>query len=57
MPEYGAVSVANTNGFSATDSGTVLPPVTPARMRWNTSAAYTREKAGHTDARRLPQRM
>ena len=40
-----------------TDSGTVLPPMTPARMRWNMSAAYTREQAGHTDARRLPQRM
>ena len=49
--------VANTSGFSPTDAGTPLPPVTPARMRWNMSAAYTREHDGHTDARRFPHRV
>ena len=48
--------VANSSGWSATDSGTVLPPVTPARMRWNMSAAYRREQDGHSDARRFPHR-
>jgi hypothetical protein len=37
-------------------SGTPLPPATPARMRWNMSAAYSREHDGHRAARRLPQR-
>ena len=55
-PNDGAVSVANTSGFSATDAGTVLPPTTPARIRWNMSAAYYREHDGHTVARRLPHR-
>ena len=48
--------MANTSGFSATDSGTVLPPATPARISWNMSAAYRREQDGHSLARRLPQR-
>lgn len=52
----GAVTVANTSGFSATVSGTVLPPATPARIRWNVSAAYNREQDGHSDARRFPHR-
>jgi hypothetical protein len=55
-PNEGAVRVANTSGFSATDSGTVLPPTTPARIRWSMSAAYSREHDGHSPARRLPQR-
>ena len=38
-PMDGAVRVANTSGLSATVSGTVLPPLTPARMSWNVSAA------------------
>jgi hypothetical protein len=48
------VTVANTSGFSATCSGTVLPPATPARIRWNMSAAYNREQDGHSGARRFP---
>ena len=48
--------MANTSGFSATVSGTVLPPATPARIRWNMSAAYNREQDGHTSARRFPHR-
>ncbi len=36
--------------------GTVLPPVTPARMRWNMSAAYSLEQDRHWLARRFPQR-
>ena len=55
-PNEGAVRVANTSGFSATVSGTPLPPVTPARIRWNVSAAYSREQDSHSEARRLPQR-
>ena len=39
FPNDGAVNVANTSGWSATDSGTVFPPVTPARIRSNMSAA------------------
>ncbi len=54
--EQGAVTVAKTNGFSATVAGTVLPPATPARIRWNMSPAYSREQEGHSLARRLPQR-
>ena len=38
-PNDGAVTVAKTSGFSPTRSGTPLPPATPARMRWNMSAA------------------
>ena len=30
--------------------------MTPARIRWNVSAAYTREQDGHSAARRLPHR-
>ena len=48
--------VTNSSGFSATVSGTPLPPTTPARIRWNVSAAYTLEQDGHSDARRFPQR-
>ena len=44
----GAVKVAKTSGCAATDSGTVFPPVTPARMRWNMSAVYSREQEGHS---------
>ena len=55
-PIEGAVSVANTSGLSATRSGTVLPPRTPARISWNMSAAYRREQDGHADSRRLPHR-
>ena len=55
-PNEGAVRVANTSGLSPTVSGTPLPPVTPARIRWNVSAAYIREQDGHTDARRFPHR-
>ena len=44
--EEGAVRVANSSGWSATDTGTVLPPVTPARIRWNMSAAYSRSRTG-----------
>jgi hypothetical protein len=31
-PKEGAVKVANTTGWMATDSGTPLPPASPARM-------------------------
>ena len=48
--------MAKTSGLSATVAGTVLPPATPARIRWKVSAAYRREQDGHTDARRLPHR-
>ena len=50
------MTVANTSGLSATAAGTPLPPATPERIRWNRSAAYSREQDGHCDARRLPQR-
>ena len=33
-PKEGAVKVANTHGWMATDSGTPLPPASPARMSW-----------------------
>src|SRR5689334_7967851 len=55
-PMEGAVRVTNTSGLSATVSGTVLPPRTPARMSWNMSAAYRREQDGQADSRRLPHR-
>jgi len=55
-PNEGAVSVANTSGFSLTLAGTPLPPVTPARIRWNVSDAYILEQGSHSEARRLPQR-
>ena len=32
--EGGAVRVAKTQGWMATDSGTPLPPASPARMSW-----------------------
>ncbi len=38
-PNEGAVNVTNSNGFAATDSGTVLPPVTPALTMANVSRA------------------
>lgn len=50
------MTVANTNGFSATAAGTVLPPATPARISWNMSPAYNREHDGHSAALRLPHR-
>ena len=50
------MTVANTSGFSATCSGTVLPPATPARITWKVSAAYSREHDGHSVARRFPHR-
>lgn len=53
-PNEGAVRVANTSGCAPTEAGTVFPPATPARMSWNVSAAYVREQAGQTCARRLP---
>ncbi len=34
-PKEGAVKVANTHGWMATDSGTPLPPASPARMSRN----------------------
>jgi hypothetical protein len=55
-PNDGAVTVANTSGLSATVSGTVLPPATPVRIRWNMSPACTREHDGHSLARRFPHR-
>lgn len=33
-PNEGAVKVANTAGCDATDSGTPLPPRSPAAIRW-----------------------
>ena len=48
----GAVRVANTSGLSATDCRDGLPPVTPARIRWNMSAAYSR--AARRALRRAP---
>jgi hypothetical protein len=33
-PNDGAVSVTNTQGWSATVAGMPLPPVSPARMSW-----------------------
>ena len=48
---------ANTNGLSATVSGTVLPPAIPARISWNVSAAYSREQDSHLSARRLLHRV
>ena len=49
--------MANTSGLSATDPGTALPPQTPARIRWNMSAAYRREHDGHSLERRFPHRI
>ena len=39
-PNEGGVSVTNARGRSVTDSGTPFePPESPARIRWNASAA------------------
>ncbi|KRE53789.1 hypothetical protein ASG70_11870 [Phycicoccus sp. Soil748] len=48
--------VAKTKGLSATVSGTVLPPLTPARISWNMSAAYRREQDGQAASRLFPHR-
>ena len=48
--------MAKTSGLSATETGTVFPPTTPARISWNMSAAYSLAHEGHSEARRSPHR-